>query len=179
MSRAASLPGAELFFQKFDCLGKEPLVPGSFAARGRTFSRNFTFWGSRTCRGQLRCLGQICFMNFDFFFGRHHLSPAASLPGAFFQKFDFWGKEPLAPGSFAAWGRLFPEKLVFGERATGPGQLRCLGQNFFQKFHFGGKKPLVPGNFAAWRNLFSRNLTFGGKNHLSRAASLPGADFFP
>ena len=47
MSRAASLPGAELFSQTSDFL-KKPLVPGSFAAGGRTFSQKRTFRTSGT-----------------------------------------------------------------------------------------------------------------------------------
>ena len=39
--------------------------------------------------------------------------------------------KPLAPGSFAAWGRIVGRNLTFLEEATCPGQLRCLGQNLF------------------------------------------------
>ena len=60
MSRAASLPGAELFPGNRLFL-KKPLVPGSFAAWGRTFSRKSTFFEEATCPGQLRCLGQNLF----------------------------------------------------------------------------------------------------------------------
>ena len=37
---------------------KKPLLPGSFAAWGRTFSRKSMFFEEATCPGQLRCLGQ-------------------------------------------------------------------------------------------------------------------------
>ena len=93
MSRAASLPGAELFpenllfgrshlsqaaslsgadfFQKIYFFYKKPLVPGSFVAWGRTF----------------------------------------------FQKIDFL-KKPLVPGSFAAWGGTFLKKQTFRNSGT-------------------------------------------------------------
>ena len=44
MSRAASLPGAELFLKKCLFFLNKPLVPGSFAAWGRTFSQKMTFF---------------------------------------------------------------------------------------------------------------------------------------
>ena len=60
------------------------------------------------------------------------MSRAASLPGAeLFPENLFFYKNPLVPGSFAAWGRTFARKSIFFEEATCPGQLRCLGQNFF------------------------------------------------
>ena len=50
---------------------------------------------------------------------------------------DFFLKQPLVPGSFAAWGRtVFYQKSDFFEEATCPGQLRCLRQNFFSEFRF-------------------------------------------
>ena len=137
MSQATSLPGAERFSQNMTFFGQatcprrlrcsgqnffsnyefflhKPLVPGSFAAWGRTFSRkmfflmkplvpgSFAAWGrivsqkmcvffeEATCPVQLRCLGQNFFSKNDFFF----------------------------------------------EEATCPGQLRCLGQNCFSKNDF-------------------------------------------
>ena len=59
MSRAASLPGAELVLRK-RFFGNKQLVPGSFAARGRTFSQTSDlFFEQATCPRQPRCLGQI------------------------------------------------------------------------------------------------------------------------
>ena len=154
MSRAASLPGAELFL------------------------RSRIIFEEATCPGQLRCLGQN-----------------------FWQKICFFFKRPLAPGSFAAWGRTFSRKSTFFEEATCPRQLRCRGQNIFQKidfflrkplvrgsfaawggtfprFFFLGKDPLVLGSFAAWGRTFSRISICFGRSHLSQAASLPGAHLF-
>ena len=65
MSRAASLPGTDSFPENLLFL-KRPLVPGSFAARGRFFLRNRTSFEQATCPGQLRCLGQNCFSKTDF-----------------------------------------------------------------------------------------------------------------
>ena len=134
MSRAASLPGAELVDRKSIYFFKKPLDPGSFAAWGRTFFSDIgLFLEEATCPGQLRCLGQNFWQEFVFsfeeatcpgqlrclgqnfltenrlIFSRSHLFRAASLPGAelFSQKSDFFLKKPLVPGSFAAWGRTF------------------------------------------------------------------------
>ena len=60
----------------------KPLVPGSFAARGRTCSQNMTFFEEATCPRQLRCLGQNFFLKMTVFLNK-----------------------PLVPGSFAAWDR--------------------------------------------------------------------------
>ena len=50
------------------------------------------------------------------FVGRSHLSQAASLPGAeLFPDNRLFLKKPLAPGSFAAWGRTFSQKTDFQE----------------------------------------------------------------
>ena len=132
MSWAASLPGAELFLKnrtffeeeatcpgQLRCLGqnffseirlflKKPLVPGSFAAWGRTFfsQKIDFFFDETTCPGQLRCLGQDIFQK------------------------TFFLKKPLVPGSFAAWGRTVSQNMILLEQTTCPGQLRCLGQNF-------------------------------------------------
>ena len=152
MSRAASLPGAELSAEN-DFFLKKPLVPGSFAAWGRTFCRKLTFFEEATCPRQLRCLGQNFLSKLRLFFGRSHLSRAASLPGAdLFPENHFFYKKQLVPGSFAAWGRTFSRLCVpLFEQTTCPGQLRCLGQNFFLKIYF-----------------FARSFLF-------RTASLPGA----
>ena len=145
MSRAASLPGAELVLKKylkkpfvpgsFAAWGRlkkllflnKPLVLGSFAAWGRTSSPKNYFFEQATCPGQLRCLGQTSLKRTTFL--TSHLSRAAPLPGAeLFSKNDVFMKKPLVPGSFAAWGRTF---LIFlFEQTTCPGQRRCLEQNF-------------------------------------------------
>ena len=161
MSWAASLPGQNFSPGNRFCL-KKPLVPGSFAAWGRTFfSRNSIFLEETTCPGQLRCLGQ----NFS-------------------QKICFFLKKQLVLGSFAAWGRTFSRKLIFVAETTCPGQLRCLGQYFFSKTDlfvtnhlswapalpgaelllkktcFFGRSQLVPGSFAAWGRTFPRKSIF-------------------
>ena len=135
----------------------KPLVPGSFAAWGRTFSQKLIFLEQATCPGQLRCLGQNLFSKYDLFL-TNHVSRAASPPGAeLFPGNLLFLKKPLVPGSFAAWGRTFSSKstfvlkkprvrgssaawgrvfsinFIFFEEATCPGQLRCPGQNFFSK----------------------------------------------
>ena len=189
MSRAPSLLGADFFPEHQFCLKKQ-LVLGSFAAWGRTFSRNSTFFEGATCPGQLCSLGQNVFHTFIFL------------------------KKLLVWGSFAAWGRTLFRILCFEEDTTCPRQLRCLGQNCLQKFHCLGrnhlsqaasppgaelfteisfllvpgsfaawgkthyrnctswKKPLVLGSFAAWGRTFCRKFTSFRKNHLYGAASL-------
>ena len=157
MSRAASLPGAELFLRnptfleeatcprQLRCLGqnffseirlflKKPLVPGSFAAWGRTFSQKSDF------------------------FGRSHLSRAASLPGAeLFLRNPTFLKKPLVPGSFAAWGKTFSQKSDFFEEATCPGQLRCLGQIFFSEFRLFFEQATCPRQLRCLgQNFFSK-----------------------
>ena len=160
MSGAASLPGAELFpenrlfveettcpgqlrclgqncFQKIDFSLKKQLVPGSFAAWGRTFSRISTFLEEATCPKQLRCLGQN-FSSISCFLKKNNLSRAASLPGPeLFQKIHFFKKIPLVLGSFAAWSRTFSRKLCFVL-----------------------KRPLVPGSFAAGGSFFPQKSDF-------------------
>ena len=155
MSRAASLPGAELVL------------------------RNRTFFEQATCPGQLRCLGQNFFSEIVFLLTRH-LSWAASLPGAelllkkylfffeqatcpgqlrcpgqnFFSKSDFFLEEATCPGQLRCPGQFFFSQIRrFFERATCPGQLRCLGQNCSQNRMF-LNKPLVPGSFAARGRFF-------------------------
>ena len=133
LSRAASLPGAELlaeidFFEEATCpgqlrclgqnlfsknrlFGKKPLVPGSFAAWGRFFFRILTLGGKSYLSRAASLPGAELFPEIFTFLGRSHLSRAASLPGAelFSRNLTFGGKEPLVPGIFAAWGRFFPE----------------------------------------------------------------------
>ena len=155
MSRAASLPGAELFLKKLSFCLKKPLVPGSFAAWGRTFGRKLIF-------------------------SKKPLVPCsfAAWGRTFFQKIVVLYKKPLVPGSFAAWGRTFPEHYFF-EGATCPGQLRCLGQNVFSKFIVFGTSNLSRAASLPDADLFSRKSTFLGRSHVSQAAKLPGAKLFP
>ena len=132
MSRAASLPGAELFLE--NC---------------------FFYVEEATCPGRLRCLGQN-----------------------FFSKFGLFLNKPHVPGSFAAWGRTFSQKMTFVEQAfaawgrtffskydsflnkpLSPGSFATWGRTFFSKNVF-VNKPLVPGSFAAWGRTSSQNMTF-------------------
>ena len=83
MSGAASLPGAALFAEIY-FLGKEPLVPGSFAALGRTlyiYIYIFHFFGKSNLSQASSLPGAELFLKFDFLL-ESHLSQAASLPGA-------------------------------------------------------------------------------------------------
>ena len=140
MSRAASLPGAELFL-KNDFFLNKPLVRGSCAAWGRTCSQKMLFFlnkplvlGSFAARSRTFSLKQLC-----VFFVANHLSRAASLPGA----------------------ELFQKQTIFSfEEATCPGQLRCLGQNCLSKNELFLSKPLVPGSFAAWGRIVSQESIF-------------------
>ena len=115
------------------------------------FLRNRTFFKQATCPGQLRCLGQNFSSETEHFFLTNHLSRAASLLEA----------------------ELVLRNRTFFKQAT----LRCLGQNFFSEIELFLNKPLVPGSFAAWGRTFSQKSDFFSTSHLSRAASLPGADF--
>ena len=109
MSRAASLPAAwGRNSQKSDFSLNKPLVPGSFAAWGRTFSQKSHFFEQATCLGQLRCLG-------------HNFS----------SKIRLSLNKPLVPGSCAARGRAFSQKSDFFEEAICPGRLGCQGPFFF------------------------------------------------
>ena len=122
------------------------------------FLRNRTFFEQATCPGQLRCLGQnLFFWEICVFFLTSHLSRAASLPGA---------------------ELVLKHLTFFSEQTTCPGQLRCLGQNFSQQIYFFMNKPLVPGSFAAWGRTCSQKSNCFLTSHLSRAASLPGAELF-
>ena len=66
MSWAASLPVGPNFLQKIVFL-KKPLVPGSFAAWGRTCSQKRTCFEQATYPGQLRCLGRNLCSKTDVF----------------------------------------------------------------------------------------------------------------
>ena len=136
MPRAASLPGAELFLRnptcfceqatcpgQRRCLGQnffskttffcsnKPLVPGSFAAWGRTFSQKSDFlFEEATCPGQLRCLGQIFLRNPTFFEEATCPGQLRCLGQILFSEIRLFLKKPLVPGRFAAWGRTFSQK---------------------------------------------------------------------
>ena len=135
-----------------------PLVPGSFAAWGRTFARksdlffeettwpgqrscpgqNFfpeirPFFEQTTCHGQLRCLGQNFFSKI-IFFETSHFPGSFGAWGSFFlflSKIRLPLIKPLVWGSCVAGGRTFSQISDFFEQTTCLGQLRCLGQNFF------------------------------------------------
>ena len=115
LSWAASLPGAELFPENLLFL-KKPLVPGSFAAWGRTVSRKL-FFEKTTCPGQLRRLGQNCFSRKSILFLKKSLVRGSftAWGRVFSRKSTFFLKKPLVPGSFAAWGRTFLQKTDFQE----------------------------------------------------------------
>ena len=115
----------------------------------------YFFFEEATCPGQLRCLGQNFFSRKSTFL-RDHLSRAASLPGAelLAETYVFLNK-PLVLSSFAAWGKTFLSK-------------NCVFLN----------RPLVLGSSVAWGRTFPQNQTFFRTSHLSRAASLPGAELF-
>ena len=143
MSWAASLPGAERFPDNRPFY-KKPLVPGSFAAWGRTLGRKLTFLRKPLVLGSFAAWGRTSFQKIDLTFSRNRpLSDKATCPGQlrclgqnFFSRNRFFLKMPLVPGSFAAWGRTFSRKSTFLN------------------------KPLVPGSEAAWGRTFSRKLTF-------------------
>ena len=138
MSRTASLRGAELFSRK-STFFKRPLVPGSFAAWGRTFGR------------------KLCF------FLKKPLVPGsfAAWGRTFFQKSTFL-KKPLVPSSFAAWGRTFLVQKCnsFWKKPLVRGSFAAQGRTVFQKCHFLWKKPLIPGSFAAWSRCLFQKLCF-------------------
>ena len=152
--RSAPLAAAVVRF-----LAAEPLVWGSCAAWGRTFSQKSDFsFEEATCPGQLRCLGQNIFSKNIVFFDKP--------------------LKPLVWGSFAAWASFLRNKKIhFFEQATCLGQLRCLGQNVLSQTQTFLNEPLVRGSFAAWGRTISQKSDFFGRNHLSWAASLPGAVF--
>ena len=95
MSRAASLPGAELF------------------------SRKFTVFEETTCPGQLRCLGAELFSRKSILFLKKPLvrGSFAAWARTFSRKLIFW-KKPLVPGSFVARGRTFLKKRTFRNSGT-------------------------------------------------------------
>ena len=122
MTRATSLLGAELLAENVFFL-KKPLVPGSFAAWGRTFSQKTCFFEEATCPGQLRCLGQNSFSEIGLFF-----------------------EEATCPGQLRCLGQnFFSEIGLFFEDATCPGQLRCLGQNSFSEIGLIFEEATFPG----------------------------------
>ena len=84
LSGAAALPGAE-FFSGISMFLKKPLVWGSCAAWGRTFSQKSVFFGRSHLSGQLRCLGQSFFSEICLF-GKKPLVWAAALPGVEFSQ---------------------------------------------------------------------------------------------
>ena len=139
--RGAPPPGppkrrsAPLAAAVFSFLATEPLVLGSFAARGRFFLKNRTcFLKKQLVPGSFAAWGRTVFSKFRLC-GRGHLSQAASQPGAelVLKNRTCFLKKQLVPGSFAAWGRTFIEIQTFWKEATCPGQLRCLGQSFFSQ----------------------------------------------
>ena len=123
------------FSQKSDFFLNKPLVPGSFAAWGRFFLRNRTCLGTSHLPWAAALPGtELVFFKNPTSFRTSHLSQAASLPGAeLFLRNRTLLNKPLVLGSFTACGRTFSQKSDFFERATCPGQLRCLGQNYFSK----------------------------------------------
>ena len=90
-----------------------------------------------TCPGQLRCLGQNFFSNLGLFLNK-----------------------PLVPGSFAAWGRTFSQKLFFFNKPLVPGSFAAWGRTFSPSSDVVLNKPLVPGSFAACGRTVSRKRTF-------------------
>ena len=100
----------------------KPLVPGRFAAWGRTFSQHSDFFWKKPLLGQLRCLGQILNPTFGLFFEQATCPRQLRCLGqkcCFLRNpILFWNK-PLVPGSFAAWGRtIFLKKRTFSISGT-------------------------------------------------------------
>ena len=155
MSRAASLPGAD-FFLKCDLFLEEA-----------------------TCPGQLRCLGQI-FLHKCNFFGKSHLSRAASLPGAeLLPEIRFFGRSHLSWAASLPGAELFTACSFFRERTTYPGQLRCLGQIFLQNFDFFLEEVTCPGQLRCLgQNFFLYQKSDFFEQATFRAALLPGAELF-
>ena len=161
MSRATSLPGAELFLKTMTFF-EQATCPGQLRCLGHKFFSKKFFFEQATCHGQLGCLGQNLFSTNVFSLNRPLVPGSSAAWGrTFSQNQTFLLNKPLVPGSFAAWGGTFAQ-FFFCEQATCPGQLRCLGQNCFFFFFF----------------FFSKYHFFFGTSHLSRAASLPGAELF-
>ena len=82
-------------------LATEPIVRGSFAAWGRTFSQNPTFLEQATCPGQLRCSGQNFFLRSRLSFVEQATCPGQlrCLGHMFSQKCHFFRNKPLVQGS--------------------------------------------------------------------------------
>ena len=143
MSGAASLPGAELFFQ----IG--------------------LFFEQATCPGQLRCLGPNCFSKLLFSLNK------PLVPGSFaawgrtvFSKNDFFVEEATCPGQLRCLGQnFFPKIRLFCEQATCPGQLRCLGQNFFSVIPFFVNKHLSWAASLPGAELFLKKNTLFRRSH--------------
>ena len=117
---------------------KKPLVWGSFAAWGRTFSQKSDFLNKPLVWGSCAAWGRTCSQKSDPFLSTRNLSRAASLPGAelFFQKIDIFFSYAICPVPPLSLGQNFSRKSIFFEEATCPGTLRCLGQNFCLKSFF-------------------------------------------
>ena len=111
MSRAASLPGAELFSKK------------SF------------FFEEATCPGQLRCLGQI-FSRKSTFLKKPLVLGSFAAWGRFFPENRLFYKKPLVPGSFAAWGRFVCQKIDFLKKPLVPGNFAAWGRFCSRKTGF-------------------------------------------
>ena len=126
MPRAASLPGAGLFLKNmFFCLNK-PLVPGSFAAWGRTFSRKSDFLEQATFRAaslpgaELLLRHQTVFLNKPLVWGS-----CAAWGRTVSQECVLFGKKPLVWGSCAAWRRTFSRILALLKHVTSTISTEC------------------------------------------------------
>ena len=82
-SGAAALPGAELFLR----------IPTFFLEQA-------------TCPGQLRCLGQMCFLRIPTFFEQATCPGQLRCLGQNFFLRNVFLNNPVVPGNFAAWGRV-------------------------------------------------------------------------
>ena len=136
MSRAASLPGAELCFSKYV----------------------FFFFSTNHLPRAASLPGAELFQKIDLFFIRSHLFRAASLPGAELFPDNRFLEEATCPGQLRCLGEnSFPENDFVVEEATCPGQLRCLGQSCFSFF----EEATCPGQLRCLgHNFFSKKLTF-------------------
>ena len=137
-------------------LSTEPLVRGSCAAWGRTFSQKS-----------------------DLFLNKP-LVRAAALPGAeLFLKDLIFLNKPLVRGSCAAWGRTFSQKSdSFFEQATCPGSCAAWGRTFSQKSDFFFAQATCPGSCVAWGRTFSQKSDSFLNKPLVGAAALPGVELF-
>ena len=134
MSRAASLPGAELVSQKSDFFLTSHLSWAASLPGAELSLKILRFFEQATCPGQLRCLGQNCF----------------SKNGLLFE-------QATCPGQLRCPGQNFFSEIRLFEQPTCPRQLRCLGQKCFSEVRLVfSNKPLVPSSFAAWCRAFSQ-----------------------